>query len=88
MSGKGSQYAWGYLASSGAYLNGSKSYKLNLPKDPPAKQFISVVLYDPQTRSFEGDARDSFGSGHHGTVCGDPEFASGKEGQCLRRRVT
>jgi hypothetical protein len=24
---------------------------LNLPKDPPAKQFTSIVLYDPQTRS-------------------------------------
>jgi len=24
---------------------------LNLPKDPPAKKFISIVLYDPQTRS-------------------------------------
>jgi len=49
--GKGSQYAWGYLDSNGVYLDGSKTYKLNLPKDPPAKQFISVVLYDPQTRS-------------------------------------
>merc|ERR1711920_694714 len=25
--------------------------KLNIPKDPPAKNFWSVVLYDPQTRS-------------------------------------
>jgi len=49
--GKGSQYAWGYLDESGGYLDGSKSYKLNLPKDPPAKKFISIVLYDPQTRS-------------------------------------
>jgi hypothetical protein len=49
--GKGSQYAWGYLDSNGDYLDGSKSYKLNLPKDAPAKQFISIVLYDPQTRS-------------------------------------
>jgi hypothetical protein len=49
--GKGSQYAWGYLDANGEYLDGSKTYKLNLPKDPPAKQFISIVLYDPQTRS-------------------------------------
>jgi hypothetical protein len=49
--GKGSQYAWGYLDSKGSYLDGSKTYKLNLPKDPPAKKFISIVLYDPQTRS-------------------------------------
>jgi len=49
--GKGSQYAWGYLDANGDYLDGSKTYKLNLPKDPPAEKFISVVLYDPQTRS-------------------------------------
>jgi hypothetical protein len=49
--GKGSQYAWGYLDSKGNYLDGSKTYKLNLPKDPPAEKFTSVVVYDPQTRS-------------------------------------
>ena len=49
--GKGPQYAWGYLDANGDYLDGSKTYKLNLPKDAPAKKFISVVLYDPQTRS-------------------------------------
>ncbi len=48
---KGSQYAWGYLDSKGHYLDGSKTYKLNLPKDPPAEKFMSVVVYDPQTRS-------------------------------------
>jgi hypothetical protein len=51
MIGKGSQYAWGYLDSQGNYLDGGKNYKLNLPKDPPAKKFISIVVYDPQTRS-------------------------------------
>ena len=49
--GKGSQYGWGYLDASGDYLDGNKTYKLNLPKDAPAKKFISIVLYDPQTRS-------------------------------------
>ncbi|MEM9591693.1 MAG: DUF1254 domain-containing protein [Pseudomonadota bacterium] len=49
--GKGSQYAWGALDANGDYLDGSKTYKLNLPKDQPAKQFTSIVLYDPQTRS-------------------------------------
>lgn len=49
--GKGSQYALGYLDSQGNYLDGSKTYKLNLPKDPPVKQFISLVIYDSQTRS-------------------------------------
>ena len=49
--GRGSQYAWGYLDKDGNYLDGSKTYRLNLPKDAPAKKFISIVLYDPQTRS-------------------------------------
>jgi hypothetical protein len=49
--GKGSKYAWGYLDSTGDYLDGSNTYKLNLPKDPPAEKFISICLYDPQTCS-------------------------------------
>jgi len=49
--GKGSQYAWGYLDAKGNYLDGAKTYKMNLPKDPPAEKFMSVVVYDPQTRS-------------------------------------
>ncbi len=49
--GKGSQYAGGYLDANGDYLDGGKTYKLNLPKDPPAEEFMSVVVYDPQTRS-------------------------------------
>ena len=51
MVGKGSQYAWGYLDSKGNYLDGSNTYRLNVPKDHPAKQFMSFVVYDPQTRS-------------------------------------
>ena len=31
--GAGSQYAWGYLDSDGNYLDGSKTYKLNIPKE-------------------------------------------------------
>jgi hypothetical protein len=49
--GAGSQYAWGYLDANGNYLDGSKTYKLNIPKDAPAKKFWSVCVYDPQTRS-------------------------------------
>jgi hypothetical protein len=39
------------LDSNGDYLDGGKSYKLNLPGDVPAEQFMSVVVYDSQTRS-------------------------------------
>ena len=51
MIGVGSQYALNALDTEGAYLDGSKSYKLNIPKDVPAKDFWSIVVYDPQTRS-------------------------------------
>jgi len=49
--GAGSQYAWGYLDSEGDHLDGSKTYRMNLPEDPPVEAFLSVVVYDPQTRS-------------------------------------
>lgn len=51
MVGKGSQYAIATVDKDGEYLHGSKSYKLNIPADVPAKNFWSVVVYDPQTRS-------------------------------------
>jgi len=51
MVGKGSQYALGVLDSEGNYLDGSKYYTLNIPANVPAKDFWSVVMYDPQTRS-------------------------------------
>jgi len=49
--GRGSQYAWGYRDSNGDHLDGGKSYTLNLPADAPAEQFMSIVVYDSQTRS-------------------------------------
>ena len=49
--GVGSQYAFSSRDSSGAYLDGSKTYKLNIPANPPAQRFWSFVVYDPQTRS-------------------------------------
>ena len=51
MVGKGSQYAYNATDKAGNYLDGSKSYKLNIPANAPAKDFWSVVVYDPQTRS-------------------------------------
>ena len=49
--GAGSQYAWGYLDAQGNILDGGNSYRMNLPKDAPANRFISICVYDPQTRS-------------------------------------
>ncbi len=39
----GSQYGWGYLDSTGNYLDGGKNYTLHMPKDPPRKAFTSIV---------------------------------------------
>ena len=51
MVGIGSQYAASYKDREGDYLDGSKNYKLTIPANPPVKDFWSIVLYDPQTRS-------------------------------------
>ena len=51
MVGVGSQYAVAAADKDGHYLDGSKTYRLKIPADVPAKDFWSVVLYDPQTRS-------------------------------------
>ncbi|WP_174823734.1 DUF1214 domain-containing protein [Ruegeria arenilitoris] len=47
--GVGSQYAAAYSDSDGNVLHGDKTYKLNIPSNVPAKNFWSVVVYDPQT---------------------------------------
>ena len=51
MVGRGSQYACGDRDSTGNYLDGANTYRLNIPADAPAKDFWSIVVYDPQTRS-------------------------------------
>ena len=51
MVGVGSQYACASKDKDGNYLDGGKNYKLNIPANPPAKDFWSLVVYDPQTRS-------------------------------------
>ncbi|MCK6265667.1 DUF1254 domain-containing protein [Vibrio sp. ZSDE26] len=48
---KGSQYALADQSKDGHFLDGGKTYKLNIPANVPAKNFWSVVAYDPQTRS-------------------------------------
>ena len=49
--GKGSQYEIAYLDKSGNVLEGSRTYKIHLPPNIPAKDFWSFTLYDNQTRS-------------------------------------
>ena len=51
MIGAGSQYALAAQDSADQYLDGAKNYNLTIPADVPAKDFWSIVVYDPQTRS-------------------------------------
>jgi len=49
--GVGSNYAFVGKDSQGRILHGEDNYKLNISANVPAKDFWSVVVYDPQTRS-------------------------------------
>jgi hypothetical protein len=51
MVGVGSQYAFAVRDAAGRYFDGGKCYRLRLPPDIPAKDFWSILVYDPQTRS-------------------------------------
>jgi hypothetical protein len=49
--GKGSKYAVAYLDKDLNPFDGSKTYKVNVPPNVPAKDFWSFTLYDNQTRA-------------------------------------
>jgi hypothetical protein len=49
--GVGSKYLFGYKDADGNYLDGSKTYRLHIPPEVPVKDFWSVTVYDPATRS-------------------------------------
>lgn len=49
--GAGSQYACAFRDQQGRYLAGNSNYTLTIPANVPARDFWSVVVYDPQTRS-------------------------------------
>lgn len=49
--GAGSAYAYTAEDAAGDVLDGSATYSLTIPADPPAKNFWSIDLYDTQTRS-------------------------------------
>lgn len=51
MVGRGSQYPWTALDADGKPFDGSKTYRLTLPRNIPVKDFWSVIVYDVQTRS-------------------------------------
>jgi len=49
--GKGSDYGIAYVDSKKQPFDGSKTYKLNIPANPPVKDFWALTVYDNQTRS-------------------------------------
>jgi hypothetical protein len=49
--GAGSLYWLSNRDAGGAFLNGSKTYKLTVPQPVPANLFWSVTVYDAATRS-------------------------------------
>ena len=49
--GVGSQHALAATDSGGDYLDGGRNYSLTLPANVPVREFWSIVVYDPQTRS-------------------------------------
>ena len=51
MVGAGSQYGFCEHDAGGRYLDGGRTYKLHLPPAIPVKDFWSLTVYDPQTRS-------------------------------------
>jgi hypothetical protein len=70
MVGVGSQYAAAFVDSNGRALDGSKTYRIHMPPNIPAKNFWSFVIYDNQTRSMlQTDERfPSIGSQKKGLV--------------------
>ena len=50
--GGGTFYLTGLRDSDGKMFDPQATYKLNVPKDTPAKDFWSVIVYDMETKSF------------------------------------
>lgn len=57
--GKGSAYMWSYTDAEGEWLDGARTYKLNLPAPIPAANFWSVVVYDVWTRSMLANGQET-----------------------------
>jgi hypothetical protein len=49
--GAGSDYGIAFVDSEKKVFDGTKTYRLRIPPNPPAKNFWAVTLYDNQTRS-------------------------------------
>ena len=56
--GKGSVYMWTFKDAQGAWLDGGKTYRLHLPKDAPAANFWSTVVYDVWSRAMLANGQE------------------------------
>jgi hypothetical protein len=93
--GKGSDYGIAALDSKKRPFDGSKTYRLHLPPNPPAKDFWALTMYDTQTRSqLQTDQQfPTLGSQNKGIeknadgsydIYFAPEPPAGKEGNWLQ----
>jgi len=65
LEGKGSKYLVTYRDADENFLHGTNTYLLNIPANPPAERFWSLVAYDAETRSLIANderPRPGFGS--------------------------
>ncbi|MGD8957887.1 MAG: DUF1254 domain-containing protein [Chromatiaceae bacterium] len=95
MVGKGSQYAVAYTDARKKPLDGSRTYRVHLPPNVPAKDFWSFTLYSNQTRAmlqtdqqFPGvssvdEALRQNADGSYDVYFG-PEAPAGKEGNWIQ----
>jgi hypothetical protein len=93
--GNGSMYFYTPRDEAGAYLDGSKNYKLRIPGPVPAKLFWSVTVYDFETRTIidtdqgQGAVRSMYEkpeANHDGSfdIYFGPDAPTGKEKQRVK----
>jgi hypothetical protein len=58
--GKGSFYQMGLRDKTGALLDGSSLYRLRVPKEVPAREFWSAVVYSMETKASSPAAENQF----------------------------
>jgi hypothetical protein len=93
--GAGSMYLAAYADSTGAYLDGGKTYKLTVPQPVPAALFWSATIYDVDTRSQIATDQnkgalsslfEKFQANTDGSIdlYFGPQASAGKEGQWIK----
>jgi hypothetical protein len=73
--GAGSTYVIGLRDAEGNPLDGSKTYRIHVPPNVPAKRFWEITIYDNQTRSFLQTDQP-----HPGVPSIDPDLVTNADG--------